>query len=118
MEFKKSAKPVYAYLEGPGSREYYLASAADKIYLSPDDNLDVKGFLLEEMFFKNTLDKLGVQVEVDHIGKYKDAGDLFTKTKMSPETKKCSIRCSTRFITISARRCGQARRMTGDQIKR
>jgi len=75
VEFKKSAKPVYAYLESPGSREYYLASAADKIYLSPDDNLDVKGFLLEEMFFKNTLDKFGVQVEVDHIGKYKDAGD-------------------------------------------
>ncbi len=85
--FKKSGKPVYAYLEAPGSREYYLAAAADKIFLSPDDSLEVKGFMLEEMYFKNTLDKLGVQVQVDHIGKYKDAGDPFTKTNMSPETK-------------------------------
>ena len=82
-DFKKSGKPVYAYLEGPGSREYYLASIADKIYLSPDDMVDdVKGFLLEELYFKNSLDKLGVQVDVDHIGKYKDAGDVFTKSGM------------------------------------
>ncbi len=86
-DFKKSGKPVYAFLESPGSREYYLASAADKIYLSPGDNLEVKGFLLESIYFKNALDKLGVQFEVDHIGRYKDAGDIFTRTNMSPETR-------------------------------
>ena len=117
IEFKKSAKPVYAYLESPGSREYYLASAADKIYLSPDDNLDVKGFLLEEMFFKNTLDKLGVQVEVDHIGKYKDAGDLFTKTNMSPETKEVLNQVLDQIYNDFCATVGQARRMTGDQMK-
>jgi protease-4 len=117
VEFKKSAKPVYAYLESPGSREYYLASAADKVYLSPDDNLDVKGFLLEEMFFKNTLDKLGVQVEVDHIGKYKDAGDLFTKTNMSPETKEVLNQVLDQIYNDFCATVGQARRMTGDQVK-
>jgi protease-4 len=117
VEFKKSAKPVYAYLEGPGSREYYLASAADKIYLSPDDNLDVKGFLLEEMFFKNTLDKLGVQVDVDHIGKYKDAGDLFTKTNMSPETRDVLNQVLDQIYNDFCTTVGQSRRMTGDQIK-
>ena len=75
LEFKKSGKPVYAFLQASGSREYYLASAADKIFISPDDSLEVKGFLLQEMYFKNTLDKLGVQVQVDHMGKYKDAGE-------------------------------------------
>ncbi len=87
LEFKKSGKPVYAYLQGAGSREYYLASVADKIYLSPDDMLDVKGFRLETMFLKNALDKLGVTVQVDHIGRYKDAGDMFTRTNMTPETR-------------------------------
>src|SRR5947209_6371911 len=87
LNFKKSGKPVYAYLQAAGSREYYLAVAADKVYLSPDDLLDVKGFRLEELYFKNTLDKLGVGVEVDHIGRYKDAGDIFSKTGMSPETR-------------------------------
>jgi protease-4 len=86
-EFKKSGKPVYAFLQSPGSREYYLASVADRVYVSPDDNVDVKGFLLEEMYLKNTLDKVGVQVEVDHIGKYKDAGDSLTRTGMTPETR-------------------------------
>ncbi len=86
-EFKTSGKPVYAFLESPGSREYYLASAADRIYLSPGDMLEVKGFLLEAMYFKNGLDKLGVQFEVDHIGRYKDAGDVLTRTNMSPETR-------------------------------
>jgi protease-4 len=117
VEFKKSAKPVYAYLEGPGSREYYLASAADKIYLSPDDNLDVKGFLLEEMFFKNTLDKLGVQVEVDHIGKYKDAGDLFTKTNMSPETREVLNQVLDQIYNEFCTTVAQSRHMTGEQIK-
>ncbi|MGH9626521.1 MAG: S49 family peptidase, partial [Bryobacteraceae bacterium] len=86
-DFKKSGKPVYALLQTPGSKAYYLASAADKIYLSPDDVLNVKGFRASELYFKNTLDKLGVSVYVDHIGQYKDAGDIFTRTNMSPQTQ-------------------------------
>src|SRR5579883_1482875 len=65
LDFKRSGKPVYAYLQSPGSREYYLASAADRIYLSPSDMLEVKGFLLETMYFKEGLDKLGIQFQVD-----------------------------------------------------
>ena len=49
--------------------------------------LDLKGLRVEGMFFRNTLDKLGVQMEVEHAGKYKDAYDMFTRTSMSPETK-------------------------------
>jgi protease-4 len=87
VAFKKSGKPVYAFLQSPGSHEYYLASAADKIFLVPEDMLDVKGFHLEEVYFKNTLDKLGIGVQVDHIGRFKDAGDIFTRTSMTPETR-------------------------------
>jgi protease-4 len=85
--FKKSGKPVYALLQGAGSREYYLSTVADRIFLSPDDLLDVKGFRVEELYFKNTLDKLGVGVQVDHVGRYKDAGDIFSRTGMTPETR-------------------------------
>ena len=86
-EFRKSGKPVYAYLKSPGTREYYLATAASRIYMSPVDTLNLKGLGLELMYFKNSLDKLGVQVDVEHAGKYKDYGDMFTKTSMSPETR-------------------------------
>lgn len=86
-EFKKSGKPVYAYLKSPGTKEYYLATVADQIYLAEEDYLDVKGLRLESVYLKNTFDKLGIQFEVDHIGKYKDAGDVLTRNNMSPETR-------------------------------
>lgn len=87
LNFKKSGKPVYAYLRGAGTKEYYLATAADQIFMSPEDELDVKGLRAELVFVKGTLDKLGVQLEFEHVGKYKDAPDMFTKTESSPETR-------------------------------
>ncbi len=56
-------------------------------FLGPEDELDLKGMGLESIFLKNGLDKLGVKVDVIHMGKYKDAGDMFTQTAMSPETR-------------------------------
>ncbi len=86
LEFKKSGKPVYAYLRNGGTREYYLATAADKIYMAPEDELDVKGIRAELLYLKGTLDKVGVNMEFEHVGKYKDAPDTFTRTSPSPET--------------------------------
>jgi protease-4 len=86
-EFRKSGKPVFAYLREPATREYYLALAADRIYLGPAEPLMLKGMRAETISFKNTLDKIGVTVEVEHAGKYKDFGDMFTRADMSPETK-------------------------------
>ena len=116
-DFKKSGKPVYAYLQSPGSREYYLASVADKVYLSPDDMVNVKGFLLEEMYFKNTLDKVGVQIEVDHIGKFKDAGDSLTKTGMSPETREVLNQVLDQIYNDFCSTIGQSRHKTADEVK-
>jgi protease-4 len=86
-QFKKSGKPIYAYLRAPNLRDYYLASGATKIYIEPESLLDLKGMRFELMYFKRTLDKLGVQVDVEHAGKYKDFGDMFTRSNASPETK-------------------------------
>jgi protease-4 len=117
LGFKKSGKPIYAYLQSGGSREYYLASVADKIFTSPDDSLEVKGFNLEEMFFKNTLDKFGIQVQVDHMGKYKDAGDTFTKTGMTPETKEVLNSVVDQIYNDFCTVIGQGRHKTADQVK-
>ena len=86
VAFKKSGKPVYAYLRGAGTKEYYVATAADRVYMAPEDELDVKGLRAELMFVKGTLDKLGVEMEFEHVGKYKDAPDMFTRTTPTPET--------------------------------
>jgi protease IV len=86
-KFKKSGKPVFAYLRQPGTREYYVASGADRIYLGPAEPVMVKGLRAEMMYFKKTLEKLGVSVEIEHAGKYKDFGDMFTRSDMSAETR-------------------------------
>jgi protease-4 len=85
--FKKSGKPLVAVMRTPRSREYYLATAADRIYMSPEDLFDVKGLRAEVMFLKNALSKVGVAIEIEHRGKYKDAGDMFSQTSMSPESR-------------------------------
>jgi protease-4 len=87
VRFRKSGKPVYAFLRAPSTHDYYVALAADRIYLGPQEPLMLKGLRAESMYFKKTLDKLGVTVEVEHAGKYKDYGDMFTRSDMSPETR-------------------------------
>ncbi|HYM10288.1 MAG TPA: signal peptide peptidase SppA [Bryobacterales bacterium] len=85
--FKKSKKPLLAFLQVASARDYYLATAADKIYVAPQSMLDVKGFRIEAMFLKNTLGKLGVEADFLHIGKYKDAAEPLTEEKMTDATR-------------------------------
>jgi protease-4 len=117
QDFKKSGKPVYALLQSPGSKEYYLGSAADRIFLSPDDVLQVKGFRIEETYFKNTLDKLGIGVEVDHIGRFKDAGDLYTRTGMSPETREVLNQVLDQLFGDFCSTVGTARHKSADAVR-
>ena len=86
-KFRRSGKPVYAFLKTPGMREYYVATAASKVFMAPEDMLNLKGLRFELPYFKRTLDKVGVTVEIQHAGKFKDFGDMFTRSSMSPETR-------------------------------
>ena len=85
--FRRSGKPVYVFLRAPRIREYYVASVADRVFCAPEDMVDVKGIRAELLYWKNTLDKIGVKVHVQHVGRYKDAGDTFTQTEMAPSTR-------------------------------
>ena len=79
LDFKKSGKPVYAYLEYGGDRDYYLASAADKVFLMPSSPLDLTGVATYELFLRGTLDKVGAYPDLHHIGDYKTAVNTFTE---------------------------------------
>src|SRR4249920_1562252 len=79
LDFKKSGKPVYAYLEYGGDREYYLATAADKIFLMPSTTLDLSGIATYELFLRGTLDKIGAYPDMHHIGDYKTATNTLTE---------------------------------------
>ena len=78
-DFKTSKKPLTAFLESGGAQEYYLASAADRIVMMPAGQLDVSGLATYELFFRGTLDKLGVYPDLLHIGDYKTASNTFTE---------------------------------------
>lgn len=84
---KAAKKPVHAWLATPSMKDYYVAAGVDRVSVAPEDMVDVKGLRVEATYFKGTLDKIGVQMEVEHAGKYKDAGDMFTRTTMTPESR-------------------------------
>jgi protease-4 len=117
LQFKKSGKPIITYLRGPGGREYYLASATDRIYLAPEDSLDLKGLRVEAMFVKNTLDKIGVKADVIHAGKYKDAGDILTQTSMSPETSEVLNQILDQYYGNLIETVAQGRKKQPDAVR-
>jgi protease IV len=82
-DFKTSGKPVYAFMELGMNKEYYIATAADKIYLPPAGDLYIYGFAAEAMFYRGSLDKLGIEPQFLKIGKYKNAPDQYTEKKMT-----------------------------------
>ena len=87
VHYKASGKPLFVFLRAPRTPEYYLATAADRIHMVPEDQLDMKGLRAEITYFKGAFDKLGVRVEAEHAGKYKDALDAYTRTNMTPESR-------------------------------
>ena len=116
-QFRKSGKPVFAYLRAPTAREYYLALAADRIYLGPEDPLFLKGMRAEVLYFQKTLAKLGVSVDVEHDGKYKDFGDMFTRADMSPETREVLNSLVDSLYGNLVDRIAAARRKSPDQVR-
>jgi protease-4 len=82
-DFRASGKPVYAYMEFGMNKEYYIATACDQIYLAPPGELFITGLAADVMFFRGSLDKLGIYPDIYQIGKYKSAGDTFTQKQMT-----------------------------------
>ena len=116
-QFRKSGKPLIAYLRAANTRDYYMATACSKIYMQPSDRLDLKGIGLELMFFKNTLDKLGVKVDIEHAGKYKDYGDQFTRASMSPETHEVMSGLADDLYADLVRTIAKGRNKSEDNIR-
>jgi protease-4 len=83
LDFKKSGKQVYAYLEAPTTRDYYVASAASIITMNPYGEMEMPGLAVVKTYYKGALDKYGVDVQVTRVGKYKSAVEPFILTKMS-----------------------------------
>lgn len=88
LEFKKSGKFILAYSEVYTQGAYYLATAADKVYLNPEGMVDFRGLSSESMFFKGALDKLGIEAQIIKVGTYKSAVEPFILEKMSEPNRR------------------------------
>lgn len=83
VDFKKSGKFVVAYADVYTQKMYYLVSVADKVLLNPQGMLELKGLAAETMFLKNTLDKLGIEMQIVKVGTFKAAVEPLVNTRMS-----------------------------------
>jgi protease-4 len=84
---RKAGKPVYAELVEADSRDYLLAGACDSIYMAPGGALLIPGVRAEMTYYKGLLDKLGIEFHVLQMGKYKSAGEPFTRSEPSPAAR-------------------------------
>jgi len=83
-DFKRSGKPVIAFMEYGGEQEFYLASACDKVFLLPTASLDLTGIASYELFLRGTLDKIGAYPDALHVGQFKTAANTFTEKTFTP----------------------------------
>lgn len=86
-DFRESGKWVVAYSDMMSEGAYYLASAADKVYLNPEGEIEFNGLTVEISFYKRLLEKLDIKPEVFRVGDFKSAVEPFILEKMSPENK-------------------------------
>ncbi|EEE2253161.1 signal peptide peptidase SppA [Salmonella enterica subsp. diarizonae] len=91
-EFRDSGKPVFAVGENYSQGQYYLASFANKIWLSPQGQVDLHGFATNGLYYKTLLDKLKVSTHVFRVGTYKSAVEPFIRDDMSPTAREADSR--------------------------
>ncbi|MGE8291422.1 MAG: signal peptide peptidase SppA [Sphingobacterium sp.] len=83
LAFKKTGKFVVAYNAGYNQKAYYVASVADKVYVNPQGTIDFRGLSSSTMFYKDLLDKVGVEMQIVKVGTFKSAVEPYFLNKMS-----------------------------------
>ena len=91
IEFKESGRYVICYITNCGTGDYLIASVCDAILMHPSAEIRLIGLRMESTFYKGTLDKLGIQANLEHVGEYKAAAESFTRNKMSDTNKENKI---------------------------
>lgn len=87
LDFKESGKFVIAYADSYTQGLYYLSSAADKVLLNPKGMIEWRGIAATPLFYKDLLQKIGVEMQIFKVGTYKSAVEPFIATEMSPANR-------------------------------
>jgi protease-4 len=117
LDFRKSGKMVVAYLEYGGDREYYLASAADRVYLLPTSSLDLTGVASYEIFLRGTLDKFGAYPDFLQIGAYKTAVNQLTQKEFTAAHREMTESLNGDMYEQLIRGIASARKKTEGEVR-
>lgn len=113
-----SGKPIVSYIEAPTTGGYYLASVADKIYMTSHigGTVPVTGVSSQMVFLGDLLNRLGVNVQLIRHGKYKSAGEMYTKSKSSPENREQNQRVVDSIWESMAESIAQSRSLSTEAL--
>ncbi len=117
--FKESGKPVIASGRNfyTGEAEYYLASAADSIYMDPEAIFEFNGFAMTSMFYKGLFDKLGIEPIIIRAGDYKGAVEPYTRESLSPENREQLQAYIDDVESLFVNAIADARNMSADKVE-
>lgn len=118
VDFKTSRKPIIAYLEYGGEQEFYLATAADKVFLLPTASLDLTGMANYELFLRGTLDKMGAYPDALHVGDYKTASNTFTEHTFTPAHREMAESLNGDMYGQLVKGIAAGRQKSEDEVRR
>jgi len=121
-EFKESGKFLYVSTDDIGMNEkaYFLASLADSVITPPETGFELNGFVAQISFYKDMLDKIGIEPEIFRVGKYKSAVEPFLQEQSSPESEEqinaILNSASARFVEAIEKRTGKTAAQVNEMI--
>jgi protease-4 len=116
LDFKNSGKFVVANSGTYTQNMYYLSSVADKIILNPSGLVELKGLSSSPVFYKNALEKLGVEMQVVKVGTYKSFAEQYTNTSMSEENRSQVSSLLTSMWDVMLRDIAFSRNVSKEQL--
>lgn len=118
VDFRTSGKKAVAFLEYGGDREYFLASACERVYLLPTSPLDLRGLATYDLFLRGTLDKIGAYADFSHIGDYKTAPNQLTEKAFTPAHREMRESLNHDLYEQLIAAIAEGRQKTVDEVRR
>jgi protease IV len=116
-DFRRSGKPIVAYMEYGGEQEFYLSTACDKVFLMPTASLDLTGIATYELFLRGMLDKIGAYPDTLHIGEYKTASNTFTEHTYTAAHREMAESLNTDLYQQLIRGIAEGRHKSEGEVK-
>jgi len=117
IDYRKSGKQAVAYLEYGGTREYFVATGCDKVYLTPSSPLDLAGLASYTVFMRGTLDKIGATADYHKIGDYKTAPNQMTEKTFTPAHREMEEALTEDFFEQLVQGVADGRKKSVDDVR-